>query len=163
MWQVGSTEVKMQEGSLTQFPLSKRLHTWLWEFRAWSKKELWGDEVGRDILSSQRADGKVSGSEKVCHSKESLVLTLVKEGPWLRVWNINLRTTKGFLAEEREDKVWALAAIWRKVGEVWGWEGKGWSGGKAWVIVTQVATMAVNPRLFFLFLKFFLKKLLKFL
>ena len=43
------------------------------------------------------------------------VLALVKEGPWLRNWNVILRRSKVFLAE---DQVWASAATCRIVGEV---------------------------------------------
>ena len=41
-----------------------------------------------------------------------------------------LRETEGFLAEGREDQVWSLATVWKRVVEVQGWDDGGQSGGK---------------------------------
>lgn len=41
-----------------------------------------------------------------------------------------LREAKGFLAEDREDQVWSLATMWKRVVEVQGWNEAGQSGGK---------------------------------
>lgn len=41
-----------------------------------------------------------------------------------------LREAKGFLAEDREDQVWSLATMWKRVVEVQVWNEAGQSGGK---------------------------------
>lgn len=56
--------------------------------------------------------------------------------------------TEGFLTEERKNQVWALAAIWTRVGRVQGWEDEGQSEVKAMVALAQMVTLGMDPRLF---------------